>query len=213
MKFPAHRLQVWTPTCPFAAWWPHCRPSVCKALLCLVLCAPSFAVVAQTSPNIGSSAASTEERVKAVFLYKFLSYVEWPPSAFAANDSPYVIGIFDDDIADELSRISANRKLNNRALTVRKLRAGDPLNGVHVLFYGERQTDAMLHGIKQAQRQPILVVTETEGALAQGSMINFRIVDDRVRFEISVDSLEKSGLKISSRLLEVAISVTKGSKQ
>jgi len=53
-------------------------------------------------------------------------------------------------------------------------------------------------------------VTESDGALTQGSMINFVLVDRRVRFEVALDSAEKSGLKLSSRLLAVARQVRTG---
>jgi hypothetical protein len=38
-------------------------------------------------------------------------------------------------------------------------------------------------------------------------MINFRLVDGRVRFEVSLGAAEKGGLKISSRMLQVALAV------
>jgi hypothetical protein len=55
-----------------------------------------------------------------------------------------------------------------------------------------------------------LIVTEWDGALAQGSIINFLIVEGRVRFEIALDAAEKRGLRLSSRLLTVAQSVRTG---
>ncbi|HSY28334.1 MAG TPA: YfiR family protein, partial [Burkholderiaceae bacterium] len=60
------------------------------------------------------------------------------------------------------------------------------------------------------QSLPILVVTESAGALESGSIINFVPVDDRIRFEISVTQAERSGLKISSRLLGVAQKIESG---
>jgi len=51
-------------------------------------------------------------------------------------------------------------------------------------------------------------VSESDGALARGSVINFILTGGRVRFEIALESAEKSGLKLSSRLLAVAQQVT-----
>jgi hypothetical protein len=58
-----------------------------------------------------------------------------------------------------------------------------------------------------------LTVTENDGALALGGMINFRLVDDRVRFEVALDTAEKAGLRLSSRLLSVAVGVHRGVQQ
>ncbi|RZA15560.1 MAG: YfiR family protein, partial [Proteobacteria bacterium] len=60
---------------------------------------------------------------------------------------------------------------------------------------------------------PLLIVTEAEGALDQGSMINFRVVDGRVRFEVALDTLEEAGLKVSSRMLGVALHVRTASSR
>jgi len=61
-----------------------------------------------------------------------------------------------------------------------------------------------------AQGHAVLMVTEAEGALSQGSMVNFVMREDRVRFEVALDPIEKSGLSLSSRLLAVARQVLKG---
>ncbi|WP_158598027.1 YfiR family protein [Noviherbaspirillum saxi] len=161
-----------------------------------------------------STASATEERVKAAFLFKFPNYVEWPAAAFAQTDSPYVIGVIGEEaILEELRRISAGRSINNRAVTIKKLQPGESLTGIHVLFIGANDRGRQAQVLTQANMLPILLVTETEGALAQGSMINFRIADDRVRFEASLVAAEKAGLKLSSRLLAIAISVVKGSQK
>ncbi len=60
---------------------------------------------------------------------------------------------------------------------------------------------------KLAGTQPLLIISETDGALDHGSAINFVLDGDRVKFEIAVDNAEKRGLKLSSRLLTVARNV------
>jgi len=113
-------------------------------------------------------------------------------------------------IEDDLLKIIANRNLNNRSLIIKKLNANDPLTGIHVLFIGQGEKAAQAQLLKQAQQQSILIVTETRDALAQGSMINFVTTDNRVRFEVALDTAEKAALKLSSRMLSVALSVTRG---
>jgi hypothetical protein len=151
-----------------------------------------------------------EYRVKAAFLYKFLAFVEWPPQAFERTDSPLVIGVLGADaLADELETIVAGRSVNERRVLARRVRHGDPLAGVHVLFVG-RQLSARLPALATASRgQPLLTVSESAEPVP-GSVINFVVLEDRVRFDIAPAQAELARLKISSRLLALARRVLPG---
>jgi uncharacterized protein DUF4154 len=147
---------------------------------------------------------ASEASVKAAFLYKFAGYIEWPRAALEAPDAPFVIGVLgSDEVAADLAKVLPGRTIAGRAATVKRLKEGEPLKGVHLLFIakGEPRLAAIL---RQALQQGVLAVTETERGLELGSAINFVIADDRVGFEVSLDSAEKSGHKISSRMLAVA---------
>lgn len=155
---------------------------------------------------------ASEERVEAAYLHKFLNYAEWPPASFPQANTPFVIGVAGDDlVADELARIAVNRSVNNRGVIVKRVLPGDSLNDIHMLFIGRGERVRQVQWLRQAKGRPILTVSAMEGALDLGSIINFRTVDERVRFEVSVDAAEQSGLHLSSRLFAVATNVVKGS--
>lgn len=146
---------------------------------------------------------AAEATVKAAFLYKFAGYVEWPDSALAPSDAPFTIGIIGaDEVAAELERLVPGRTVMNRRIAVRRLKESDAVKGVHLLFIGRDSNPRVM--MRAAQQQGTLTVTETERGLEMGSSINFVNVDDRVGFEVSLDAAEKSGLRISSRMLAVA---------
>jgi hypothetical protein len=176
----------------------------------LFLC---IALLAGGSADGAEEEASLEQRVKAAFLYQFAGYVEWPPNSFAQPDTPVTIAVLGaDTLAGELKQLVANRTVAGRKVTVRQVKPGESLAGVHILFIGSAES-ARLGQLTQAGRaRPVLTVTEVDGALNQGSMINFVIVDRRVRFEVALDSAEKSGLRLSSRLLAVAQQVRTGAQ-
>jgi len=158
-----------------------------------------------------AGAASLERSVKAAFLYKFLGYAEFPASAFADANAPVVIGVVGaDEMAAELSRIVAGRSVDNRAVLVKTLREGEAPAGVHLLFVAGADSARVARVLKAAQPSPILLVTESENGLQLGSVINFKIVDERVRFDVSLDAADKNNIKLSSRLLTVANHVQKG---
>jgi hypothetical protein len=155
--------------------------------------------------------ANLELQVKAAYLYKFAGYVEWPDGAFPHQDSPLVIGVIGADaVADELEHIVTGHTINGRTITARKLRRGDPLTGLHMLFIGRLEKAHMLELFSEAKSKPLLTVTESEDAHALGSMINFVITNDRLRFEVALEPVGQGGLKISARMLAAAYKVTPG---
>jgi hypothetical protein len=155
-----------------------------------------------------AAAAGPERSVKAMFLLKFGGYVEFAGGGPGAGE-PLVIGVFGaDDVAGELTRLAAAGG-GARPVVVRTLRPGDTLAGVHVLFIGGGESDRAERLLRAAARQGALSVTEFDGGLREGSVINFRLVDAHVRFEVSLAAAEKANLKLSSRLLSVAYFVRK----
>jgi len=173
-------------------YWSH------LLVACVLLCSAGLA----SADNV---TATSESKVKAAFLFKFTSYVNWPPSAFELQDSPLVIGVVEaDDVASELSRLVAGRTVNSRVIVVRYLAAGDSVAGCHVLFVGSGAGNRLGKILTSAKSQAVLTVTELDDALTFGSVINFVLIDDQVRFDVSLLAAERSNLKISSRLLTVA---------
>ena len=165
----------------------------------------AFAFPAAFADAAGSEQSDFEYQIKAAYLYKFIAYVEWPAAAFAEAATPVTIGVVGaDDLAAELNNLKRGRLVNNRAVAVKLLKPGDLLTGVQILFIGRQESGRLKHLLDGIQSQPVLTVTEWSGALGAGSMINFVPVDDRIRFEVSAASAERSGLKISARLLSVA---------
>ena len=174
------------------------------ALICMMLAESSS--VWPAAPG-GSEAANLERSVKAAFLYKFISYIEWPDGAFPRADTPITIAVMgDDQFADELTKLVSGRSVEGRPLVVRKQKDDDLPADTHILFITRAETTARLRATGKLSR-PILIVTESEGALSQGSAINFLVTGGRVRFEVSLEAAERRGLRLSSRLLTVAQNV------
>ena len=161
-----------------------------RALACL---ASSLALHAHAQ-------AVAEPAIKAAFLYKFAGYIEWHAPVRA--DVPFVFAtLAADEVAAELARILPGRAVAGRPAVVRAVREGESLEGVQVLFVGRGAADPKA-AIRAAQRQGALTVTETD--LEAGAAINFVVADNRVAFEVSLEAAERSGHRISSRMLAVA---------
>ncbi|WP_306393811.1 YfiR family protein [Telluria beijingensis] len=184
------------------------RRLACRALALPLLLAGAGAPLLPVAAQ--AAAPALERRVKAAFLYKFLGYADFPPQAFADAATPLSIGVVGaDDMAAELTRIATGRMVAGRTIAVRALREQDLAQSpVHLLFVAGQDGPGAARLLRASPAW--LTVTECEGCLQHGSVINFTIVDERVRFDVSLDAAEKKNVKLSSRLLTVANRVQKG---
>lgn len=165
------------------------------------------ALVMSTGPARQGRAADVPlaASVKAAYLYKFLSYVEWPPAAFGTSDQAIVIGVCgSDEVLTELRDLITGRVAQGRPLQARRIAEGDSLDGVHLLFLGRLPGPTQEPWLARWRERPVLVVSDAPQALGAVGTINFLLVGGRVRFEVSLPAAERSGLKLSSRMLGVA---------
>lgn len=151
------------------------------------------------------AARVTEQSIKAAYLYKFADYVEWPDGVFASESEPLTIGVHGADfLASELREMTAERTVGGRPINVRSIRAVDELADIHILFVSAQSARSLPLLVNAARTYSVLMVTESGDALERGSVINFHPVDQRIRFDVSLESADRNRLKLSARLLAVA---------
>lgn len=147
---------------------------------------------------------ATVEAVKAAYLQKFPLFAEWPPGSFADATSPLVVGVVgSDEVFRELSRQAVGRTVAGRPLLLKRLLRADPSDPPHLLYLGPdaRPAPAALEALLSRH---VLTVRDVAAGPPTGAVVNFKIVDSRVRFEVSLDAAQKAGIRLSSRLLQVA---------
>jgi len=181
-------------------------------LACAVLAMPlAFAATVEAAQPPAAESGNPALRVKAAYLYKFASYVEWPPEVFASEDSPIVVGVIgDDDLEAILSRMIVGKTVNGRPLVTRRLEAKSSLQGLHMLIVGALDKPA-LQAIGDAVRgKPVLVVSDAGQERMLDSMISFDLVDHHLRFNVALKPVATSGLKLRALMLTAARRVTRG---
>lgn len=170
------------------------------AAICAAACATA-PVRAQFAPD---ESITLERRIKAAFVFKFASFVEWPPGTFAQADTPIQIAVMGDAaMAQDIAEASMNRTVEGRRIQVRQVDAGEPLDGVNILFLRDAAAE-QLGAFEDLKPDAMLIVTESADALHRGSIINFLLDGGKVRFDISLDAADKRGIRLSSRLITVA---------
>lgn len=174
--------------------------------------APSLVLLALACAGVRAQAADALERqAKAAYLYKFAGFVEWPDGCFARPDSALVIGVQGADaLADQLEQTVAGHSANGRAILVRKLRRGEPASGLHILFLGALDRAALQEALAASRNQPVLTVSDSDQAHTLGSMINFIVAGDKLRFEVALKPVAAARMKISARMLAAAYKVEPG---
>ena len=172
---------------------------------CGVLAVALGLLVGSPGARAGTDTTVAEYRIKAAFLVKFVGFIEWPDAAFERADAPFVIGVLGGGpLANELEQVAAGRHVNGHPMRVRLLGRGDSPAGLQVLFVGRAEAARLGTVAAAGDGTPMLLVSEADGALTQGSAINFVVVDDKVRFDVALRPVNRAGLKISARLLAVA---------
>lgn len=194
-----------TATLPNAGRWP-CWRSPAASVFLYALLALGVGMAPLVAQENDSEAVSREYRVKAAYLYQFGRYVEWPASAFPTAQSPFVIGVLEEDlVAYEMSRIIQAKKIQDRPIEIRRFRAGSHEIACHALFIsgavpGETRTSV----VRQVSGKPVLLVGDWGGFTTEGGVIGFVVEDNRIRLDIAKKAAERQGLIISSKLLQVA---------
>ena len=173
--------------------------------------APLVAIAATLALAIalsGAEAAPSGElsqqdaSARAAYLYNFLGYIEWPSRAFALADSPLVIGVVNaEPVAAELLLSTVGRNVNNRPVTIRRIRPGESLQDIHLLYIGPGEAEQVESVLAQVPQRWTVTVTDEQAA----GVISFRHTDGRLRFEVSNAAAERGDFKLSSRLMAVAI--------
>lgn len=170
------------------------------------------------APIVNALEGAAETEIKAAMLYKFLGYIDWPTTSFADIKAPYRLTVFRaKPLSDELKILTAGREANGRSIQVLHTNSVGRLSRAdvekpHILFVGRDAENYLPALTKLAVEHSFLIVTESEKGLPQGSTINLRLDRGRIGFDVSLPDANKKNLKLSSRLLSVALSVEQGAE-
>jgi hypothetical protein len=169
-------------------------------LICLCL------LLTVSSAPAQEDAVSREYPLKALFLYNFGSYIEWPDGTFADKQTPFVIGVLGTAPLDEtLNQIAAQKKIGERRIVIEHYKTPAEIKNCQILFVPlSTPQQQQLKAIEVIENRPVLAVGESPNFAASGGDINFFVQENKIRFEVNVDSTKKQQLKVNSKLLAMA---------
>ena len=146
--------------------------------------------------------------MKALFLFNFAKYVDWPADAFSNSTAAIVIDVVGEDgFSDEFKRITGDRTVNGRKVVVRQAEDGADLKECQILFICASQKGRLPEILEAVKNSAVLTVGETDQFLAMEGMINFTKKENKIHLEINLVPAQRANLKLSSKLLTVADTV------
>lgn len=152
---------------------------------------------------------SLEYPIKAAFLYRFGSFVDWPASAFAGRGAPITLCVVGrDPFGAVLDRTVQGKTIGARPVAVRRLPAVSPSAGCHIAYLGGSSEQSVGEAARSLARTPVLTVTDGTANEGRGA-IHFVVQENRVRFRIDLRMAATAGVTISSKLLNLAVEVAR----
>jgi hypothetical protein len=150
------------------------------------------------------SAPTPEYQVKAVFLFNFAQFVDWPPTAFPDRQTPLVIGILGQDpFGSYLDETVRGERVNNRPLIVRRYHRVEEIQTCHVLFIRRSEADRLDQILASLKYRKILTVADSESAARSSVIIRFVTQQNKIRLRINPEAAKAANLTISSKLLRL----------
>jgi hypothetical protein len=177
---------------------------VLRRPLLLVLC--GLLCVGVTSDAFGANKEKVNQ-LKAAFIYNFIKYVQWPEDV--DGDVIHVGILGDDPLAKPLREIAKKRKVKGKRLEVQIFSDGQPFHPCEIIFVSANRVDDLDTFREELEASHVLLIGDTKGLVEKGVAINFVLLKDRLRFEVSQKALKRAKLVIGAQMLKLAILVDK----
>jgi hypothetical protein len=146
------------------------------------------------------------EKFKALFMYNFTKYIEWPASQ---RQGDFVIGIMGNSpMAGELQTIAGKQKVGAQNIVVKTYSSVDEIDNCQILYIAPNRSNLVSNVLAKLSGKSTLLITDKAGMAQQGSGINYVLDGDKLKYEINKSNIEKKGLIVSSALLALGISVS-----
>jgi hypothetical protein len=148
------------------------------------------------------AAAPSEYQLKAVFLFNFAQFVEWPPQAFKAPDAPFIICVLGQDpFGGDLDAAVRGEAIMGHPLVVKRYQSADEVEACQILFIGDSELGRLDRILGSLGHRAVLTVSDIDRSAEHGAVIQFTSAHNRLRLRINVAAAKAAGLTISSKLL------------
>ena len=170
------------------------------ALLSALLC----------SADPAGQTLEAEHQLKAAFVSKLPQFTEWPEATLDGLQRVELCVARPNPFGSSLRELIAGERLGTRPLVVREVDSPQDLDACQLLFVANQSPRERRGLLDRARTLPILTVGDAATFIDEGGIVALRMVNGRVRFDINVEAANQAGLRLSSQLLQLALSVRGG---
>lgn len=154
-----------------------------------------------------TSGAFAQERsiedIHSMMVFNFIKYVQWPN---ADQSGEFIIGVVgNDEVYKKLSAWYAGKPNGSKTYVIKKFVSAADITECQVVYLDKSKSGEFDAVNQKVKGKSTLVVTNKSGLGAKGSCINFKTVDDKLKFELNKSAIEASNLKVSGSLTSMAI--------
>ena len=151
------------------------------------------------------TAKAQDEKFKALFMYNFTKYIEWPQNKQSGD---FVIGVIGSPaIAGELNAIAQRKTVGSQAIKIKEISSSDEMAKMHIVYVAEGKSDDAAAIAGKIKGKGVVLITDKQGFAQSTSGINYVKKDGKQSFEINQKHLENSGVKVSSQLMALGVAV------
>lgn len=152
-----------------------------------------------------SAADSSLPNVKAAFAYNFVKLAAWPAQRFTGASAPLQVCVIKSDPMESALRESLAGKLaGERIISVQSVGSDDSFASCHALYLGASLAPRFPALMGRAVAKGVLLIDEGPQFTWPDGMIRLYTEQNRVRFELNLEALERAGLKVDPRLIRLA---------
>ncbi|MFA6400195.1 MAG: YfiR family protein [Salinivirgaceae bacterium] len=141
-------------------------------------------------------------KYKSLFTLNFIRYIGWPDES---KQGDFVIGVIQNkELAAELRTQTEGKKFGFQNLVVKEFASVEEVSNCQIIYVSEKVNYAKNAGLlEQKVGKNTLIVSENSNAIANGSMINFVIVNEMLKFQVSPTNFQNKGLTVSNSLISM----------
>lgn len=148
---------------------------------------------------------SREYQLKAVFLYNFAQFTDWPPTAFSGEHSPIVIGILGPDpFGPALADTIRGEAIQGHPLVIDHYQRADQIKTCDILFITQQETRHADEIVRSLNGKPILTVADVDAPSSSNVIIRFVIQNNKIHFRVNQEAAKAANITLSSKLLRAA---------
>jgi hypothetical protein len=180
------------------------RKPIMKKLFFILLL--PLALLTQSAAIRMDQAEEAGARIKAIYIYNFTKYIEWP-SDYKEGD--FVIGVFGTNIPllNELNKMATSKMVGSQKLEIKNLSSANDAAACHIIYILSDNSAQLPDVVTRVKGKSTLIVTDKAGMAKQGAGINFSVVENKQKIELNKANIEKYKLKVASTLVEMAVQV------